>query len=232
MRITESEPDQEKLKHLCLQIPGGTTFPAQHEQGESEEEEEYIPSTEEVIGELSRSSVMSRKLTPEELSRFGFSSMEEISKFGPKIQSNLIWGMKLYLLLERAYKQTNAEIDASCCGILFCKAIEAQMQECFADALKHYFPDYQMRECGLPVLRISAVRYLKDASPEKFTLAGIRPSLSIRKIISAALWHRLVIRRMTDSGGMISGRNYSNAKTGETTAVIQNCSGGKILKPC
>ena len=168
--LQKAQPDQEKLKHLCLQIPGGTTFPVQHEQGESEEEEEYIPSTEEMIGELSRSSVMSRKLTQEELSRFGFSSMEEISKFGPKIQSNLIWGMKLYLLLERAYKQTNAEIDASCCGILFCKAIEARMQECFADALKHYFPDYQMRAmrtAGSPDQRI---RYLKDASPEEFTL--------------------------------------------------------------
>ena len=52
--LQKAQPDQEKLKHLCLQIPGGTTFPAQHEQGESEEEEEYIPSTEEVIGELSR----------------------------------------------------------------------------------------------------------------------------------------------------------------------------------
>ena len=168
--LQKAQPDQEKLKHLCLQIPGGTTFPVQHEQGESEEEEEYIPSTEEVIGELSRSSVMSRKLTQEELSRFGFSSMEEISKFGSKIQSNLIWGMKLYLLLERAYKQTTAEIDASCCGILFCKAIEARMQECFADALKHYFPDYQMRAMRTAGSPDQRVRYLKDASPEEFTL--------------------------------------------------------------
>ena len=140
--------------------------------------------------------------------------------------------MKLYLLLERAYKQTNAEIDASCCGILFCKAIEARMQECFADALKHYFPDYQMRAMRTVGSPDQRVRYLKDASRKNSRLAGIRPSLSTRKIISAALWHSLAIRRMTDSGGMISGRNYSNAKTGETTAAIQNCSGGKILKPC
>ena len=168
--LQKENPDKEKLEQLCMQIPGGTTFPVQHEQGENEEEDEYIPSTAEVIDELSRSNVMARELTPDELARFGFSSMDDILKFSDKIRSNLIWGMKLYLLLESAYRQTNAEIDASCCGILFCKAIEARMQECFADALKHYFPDYQMRGMRSAGSQEQRIRYLKDASPEEFTL--------------------------------------------------------------
>lgn len=95
---------------------------------------------------------MSRELTSQELSRFGFDSMEDVKKFSAEIRSNLIWGMKLYLLLENAYKQANAEIDASCCGILFCKAIEVQMQECFVDALKCHFPEYRMP--GLPATAV------------------------------------------------------------------------------
>ena len=113
---------------------------------------------------------MSRELTSQELSRLGFDSMEDVKKFSAEIRSNLIWGMKLYLLLENAYKQANAEIDASCCGILFCKAIEVQMQECFVDALKYHFPEYRMP--GLPATAVQdkKILHLKDANTEVFTL--------------------------------------------------------------
>ena len=70
---------------------------------------------------------MSRELTSQELSRFGFDSMEDVKKFSAEIRSNLIWGMKLYLLLENAYKQANAEIDGFCrvetLAVALCKNI-------------------------------------------------------------------------------------------------------------
>lgn len=168
--LEKDEPDKEKLKSLCLQIPTGTAFPMHYEQGENEEEEEYITSTAEVIGELNNANVMSRELTSDELSRFGFGSMEDVMRFSPEVRSNLLWGMKLYLLLENAYKQSDAEIDASCCGILFCKAIEVRMQECFVEALKRYFPEYQMRVIQAAGSQDKQIVYLKDADSEEFTL--------------------------------------------------------------
>ena len=168
--LQKAEPDKEKLRKLCSEIPTGSTFPVSYVQGENEGDEEFIPSTDEVINELSKANIMSRELTSQELSRFGFDSMEDVKKFSAEIRSNLIWGMKLYLLLENAYKQANAEIDASCCGILFCKAIEVQMQECFVDALKYHFPEYRMP--GLPATAVQdkKILHLKDANTEVFTL--------------------------------------------------------------
>lgn len=168
--LQKENSDKEKLKKLCAEIPTGSTFPVFYKQGENEDEAEYIPSTAEVIREFTKANFMCRELTSEELSRFGFSSMEEVMKFSTKIRSNLLWGIKLYLLLEDAYKQTNAEIDASCCGILFCKAIEIQMQECFVDALKHHFPEYQMRVIPAVDFQDEQIIYLKDADTEEFTL--------------------------------------------------------------
>ena len=81
-----------------------------------------------------------------------------------------------------------------------------------------------MRTAGSPDQRI---RCLKDASPEEFTLGWYSTFIKYKKNNLGS-----IMRYMTGSGGTISGQNYSNAKTGETTAVIQNCSGGKILKPC
>ena len=78
--------------------PTGSTFPVSYVQGENEGDEEFIPSTDEVINELSKANIMSRELTPQELSRFWFDSMEDVKKFSAEIRSNLIWGMKLYLL--------------------------------------------------------------------------------------------------------------------------------------
>ena len=55
------------------------------------------------------------------------------------------------------------------------------MQECFADALKHYFPDHQMRgmrTAGSPDQRI---RCLKDASPEEFTLGWYSTFIKYKK---------------------------------------------------
>lgn len=168
--LQKSDPDKKKLEELCQQIPTGKAFPVSYEKGEDGEDGEYLPSTGEVIAELNNSSVMDRELTADELERFGFHSIQEIKEFSSEIQGNLIWGMKLYLLLESAYKLTNTEMDAACCGILFCKAIEIRMQECFAESLKQHFPDYVMRVVPATQTEEEKLLYLKDAEPEEFTL--------------------------------------------------------------
>lgn len=110
--LNKEQPDSERLRSLCGQIPSGPAFPIrlkkeacgekeQKEQNDqNERSEEFVPSTAEVIEELNKANIMTRALTEEELRRFGFHDMSEIMAFSPEIQSNLLWGMKLYLLLE------------------------------------------------------------------------------------------------------------------------------------
>lgn len=38
------------------------------------------------------------------------------------------------------------EIDASCCAILFCKALELQIKECFYEGFKIQFPELRIRQ--------------------------------------------------------------------------------------
>ncbi len=56
-------------------------------------------------------------------------------------------GIRLYYLL-RALYEANQKLDASCCSILFCKAMELQMQECFGNSLKRLLPDAKMSGRG------------------------------------------------------------------------------------
>lgn len=169
--LKKEHVDSEKLVSLCGQIPAGTAFPVQRNHGEAGEEDEYVPSTAEVIEELDQANIMTRELTGQELQRFGFRDLSEVLAFSPEIRSNLLWGMKLYLLLEEAYAKSSASPDASCCGILFCKAIEIRMHECFAEALKVHFPDYQMRTIqNQNNPEMSQIVYLKDADIKEFTL--------------------------------------------------------------
>ena len=44
--------------------------------------------------------------------------------------------------------EVNENLDASCCSILFCKALELRMQECFRENLKRLFPDQKIRGQG------------------------------------------------------------------------------------
>lgn len=53
-------------------------------------------------------------------------------------------GLKLYYLMEPVYQVAN-DLDASCCGILFCKATELQIRNNFAEGLKQQLPEFKMR---------------------------------------------------------------------------------------
>ncbi len=53
-------------------------------------------------------------------------------------------GMKLYYLLEPVYQVAN-HLDASCCGILFCKATELQIRNNLAEGLKQQLPEFTIR---------------------------------------------------------------------------------------
>ena len=166
--LQKEQPDAGKLAALGRQIPAGSAFPVQQKTGEDGEEAERIPSTAEMLAELDKTAIR-RDLSASELARFGFQNISEVQAFSSEIRSNLLWGMKLYLLAEKISEKTEERPDAACCGILFCKAIELRMYECFADALKHYFPDYVMRP-GQGASGAQKPACLKDAEIEEFTL--------------------------------------------------------------
>ncbi len=64
--------------------------------GENEGDEEFIPSTDEVINELSKSEYHEqRELTSQELSRFGFDSMEDVKKFSAEIKIESYLGYEI-----------------------------------------------------------------------------------------------------------------------------------------
>ncbi len=50
-----------------------------------------------------------------------------LEKLSARVRDNLLLGMKLYFLLEPVYR-VNPRFDASCCAILFCKAMELRMK--------------------------------------------------------------------------------------------------------
>lgn len=90
---------------------------------------------------------MSEELTKEQLGKFGFKSIEDLKELPLEVQDNLLLGMKLFYLLSPVYK-VNSQLDASCCAILFCKALELRMKECFEESLKSVFPEEKIRGQG------------------------------------------------------------------------------------
>ena len=90
---------------------------------------------------------MSEELTKEQLGKFGFKSIEDLKELPLEVQDNLLLGMKLFYLLSPVYK-VNSQWDASCCAILFCKALELRMKECFEESLKSVFPEEKIRGQG------------------------------------------------------------------------------------
>jgi hypothetical protein len=188
--LSKTEPNADKITALCNQIPGAGSFPTQY----SKDEEfgvEYAASTSEVISELDKANIMTRNLDSKELTRFGFESMTELAEYSHEVQLNLIWGIKLYLLLEDAYKKTNTSMDASCCGILFCKAIELQMYECFNDSLRERFPDYVMRTIKGGNSEEEQKIYLKDAQDYEFTLGWYPAFFKKKKANLAEIMEKL-----------------------------------------
>ena len=125
---------------------------------------EYSVSTEGLLQALGPEFV-DTELSEEQLREFGFSSYADLQKLSGQIRDNLQIGIRLYYLLMPVY-EVNENLDASCCSILFCKALELRMQECFRENLKRLFPDQKIRGQG----KGGGMAARKEAREEEFTL--------------------------------------------------------------
>ena len=152
------------IKEAVRQIPSVHSFPIK-EQAEEAGTEEYQVDTEGFLNNLAREDFLNDSFWEEQLLEFGLKSPKDLESLPLEIKRNLIFGMKLYYLLRPLF-EWNMDLDASCCGILFCKALELQLQSNFYEGLKKQFPEHLLRTSGKAIL-------LKDAEKKHLMLGTI-----------------------------------------------------------
>lgn len=150
------------LNRAAKGLPPVTAFDVEENQRE-DGDTDYSVDTESFVEGLETHDFMKLPFTTEQLSKFGFSSQKDLLKLKPKIRKNLELGIRLFYFLKPVYI-VNKDFDASCCAILFCKAIELQMKECFIEGLQNAFPDTKINGKGRKQVK------LKDAYENMFTL--------------------------------------------------------------
>lgn len=146
--LEERLPEEEQAKALIsasASLPSITSFPVNTVEDE-DGSIDFSVDTSSLLQGLDPGFI-SEELTKEQLGKFGFRSMEDVKELPLEVQENLLWGMKLFYLLSPVYK-VNSQLDASCCAILFCKALELRMKECFEESLKAVFPEEKIRGQG------------------------------------------------------------------------------------
>lgn len=189
--LSDEELDEagraKKLGEAARGLPSALSFAVRPEEempdGGSGDAGPFDIETDSFVGSLETCGFLKEPITAEQLQKFGFSEMEELEQKSPQIRKNLELGIRLFYFLKPVYA-VNRKFDASCCAILFCKAIELQMKECFREGLKSVLPDCEIRGRGKGRGRVK----LSDARAEEFTL-GAFPVI-IREN-SAALGQRM-----------------------------------------
>lgn len=165
--MEEQMDDSSKVNALNMAVQGlppATAFSFD----ETEEDgamKDYSIYTDGFVSGLEAYSFMNTPFTAEQLRKFGFSSQEDIQRLNPRIRKNLQMGMRLYYFLQPIYA-INQDFDASCCAILFCKAMELQMKECFIEGMKEVLSEFKINGKGKGRKQVK----LKDARKDEMTL--------------------------------------------------------------
>ncbi|MEY8357278.1 AAA domain-containing protein [Lachnospiraceae bacterium 54-53] len=146
----QEESQEEKQKRVltfCSQLP--TAESVSMEQAEDEMGgTEYLFEPEIFLSELKSGELLLKEITDEQLKGYGF-TRKSFQNLNPCVRENVEWGIKLYSMFKKLKKQYDIEeLDASCCAILFCKAIELQIKECFYEGFKKQFPEYRIKGQG------------------------------------------------------------------------------------
>ena len=175
--LASTLPEDEKKEQVLSLAKAITPSSSFVTKSEDEKDENgnpiYSIDTGRFVSGLNKENFLNQPLSKEQLEKFGFASAEDLQSYDPEIRENLEMGMKLYYLLLPVY-EIQADLDASCCGILFCKALELQLRNNFVDGLKTHFPDYEIKK---PKASIP----LKDASDNEFMIGVIHTILSKKK---------------------------------------------------
>lgn len=140
MNIPEQERE-EALLRASAELPPVTSFSTAVE--EDRGVIDYSLDTSGFIKGLDKT-FLETELSEEQLKEFGFRHVKDLDIFSEEVRANIVLGMKLFFLLRPIYK-INSEMDASCCAILFCKALERQMRDCFIAELQNIIPERKIK---------------------------------------------------------------------------------------
>lgn len=157
------------LSAAARDLPPVTAFPMEEAQSEGESAD-YSVDTQGLISGLEAYDFMKTPFTQEQLDKFGFTDREKWSGMSMRVKKNLEFGMRLYYFLQPVYEVCKG-FDASCCAILFCKALEMQMKERLKEGIGMALPDCEIRGKGRKVR-------IRDARPDEMTLGTFRHVIS------------------------------------------------------
>lgn len=116
----------------CLKIPEGV---------KDDSYDEFEIDTDKVINTIGKKFI-DMKLSKELLGYFGFENEKELDALPEQLRNNISLGMRLYYLFTSVQSFVKGvNIDMSCWSIMFCKAMELQMRECFKDSLISLYPN-------------------------------------------------------------------------------------------
>ena len=162
----ESEEKNKALLNQAAQLPGASSFVSQISENE-DEELEYDIDSDGFVSSIDEAGFLNSELSTEQYQLFGFSSKEEFDSLSTDVKKNLQMGMKLYFLLQPVY-EISPDLDASCCGILFCKAMELHLRNNFVIGLKTRFPNYNIKNS------VNKMIPLKSAQNQDFMIGTIQ----------------------------------------------------------
>lgn len=139
----KSEEKNNSLLEQARQLPGASSFVSQNRKNE-EDNPVYDIDVEGFVSSIDQIGFLNSELSLEQYQLFGFLTKKEFNSLPEDVKQNLLMGMKLYFLLNPVY-DLSPDLDASCCGILFCKGMELYLRENFAKGLKIQFPDFNIK---------------------------------------------------------------------------------------
>lgn len=111
--------EQEKLEEYpkaAKHIPSLSSFPVDEHINE-EGDTEYSVEAEGFINNLDKAGFLETRLSSEQLQFFGFHDFDELDKLPDNIKRYIVFGIKLYYLLEPVYL-SNTNLDASCLSLI------------------------------------------------------------------------------------------------------------------
>lgn len=167
--ILEQDLPEEERREALLKASAGLPSVTAFSTAEVEYEEDAVDYSIDTSGLIQglNEEFLTTELTSSQLGKFGFDSGKALDQLSGRVRDNLLLGMKLYFLLEPVYR-VNPGFDASCCAILFCKAMELRMKDCFLKSLQELFPEFKIRGMGKGRGTVA----LKDAKYEELTLGA------------------------------------------------------------
>ena len=164
----DAESREKAVEQALKCLPPAASFAADSGEEASLDGGEEL-ETESFVQAMADWELFRRPFTEAELQKFKFSGREELENLGEQVKRNLNLAMRLYFFFRPLYAK-HKNFDASCCAVLFCKALELQVRERLWTGMKKDLPGCEIRGQGKGRGRIS----LREARAEELTLGTFR----------------------------------------------------------